>query len=170
FFNSRITKLKLLHDYDIWNKTHATNAATTEVIQTTVSDGTLNIDFTSATPNGLNEPSICAIEVLKKIATTEAQNARVVNTLVAQPQVSLVQKLQAKMLPNPSSNYFTLTIGSGINKPAIVKIYNAIGGIVEIRNNVYSTSLTLGSNYKPGVYFAEVSQGNEKVMMKFVKE
>ncbi|QDA61300.1 malectin [Hymenobacter jejuensis] len=54
---------KVLSAYDIFKKVGA-NAATTESFPVTVSDGTLNLNFTSLNTGGKDNPKVSAIEIL----------------------------------------------------------------------------------------------------------
>lgn len=78
--------------------------------------------------------------------------------------------LTAKAHPNPSSNYFNLSIESKNAEPIVVKVMDLSGKVLEIKNNVDSNnSFQFGDNLKAGVYITEVTQGKEKVQLKVVK-
>lgn len=79
--------------------------------------------------------------------------------------------LTVKAFPNPSGSFFTLVMQSGSEKPVNIKVTDALGRIVELRlNRRGNGSLELGQGYIPGIYFAEVLQGKEKVTIKLVKK
>jgi hypothetical protein len=74
------------------------------------------------------------------------------------------------VLPNPSVAHFTLKVQSADAKPVDVRILDNQGRLVETRSNLAANStLVLGSQYRPGVYYVEVVQGAEKVQSKLVK-
>ncbi|HLF47642.1 MAG TPA: T9SS type A sorting domain-containing protein, partial [Chitinophagaceae bacterium] len=78
---------------------------------------------------------------------------------------------ELKVYPNPSHTYFTLQIGSEIADQKIsLRVLNLKGRVVETRNNLTTNqTLQLGNNYKPGVYIAEIWQGNKRRFVKLVK-
>lgn len=79
--------------------------------------------------------------------------------------------LTVKAFPNPSGSFFTLVMQSGSEKPVNIKVTDALGRIVDLRlNRRGNGSLELGQGYIPGIYFAEVLQGKEKVTIKLVKK
>jgi hypothetical protein len=85
-------------------------------------------------------------------------------------EVTAVASLTAKALPNPSRAYFTLITSSSNASPLDIRLIDELGRTVESRMNVAANSvLTIGSDYKPGTYYAEVIQGIERVTLKLVK-
>ena len=98
------------------------------------------------------------------LATTRTQGQITGETKAATP-------FGAKVLSNPSRNRFTLKIETDNSKDAInVRVMDLLGKVIEVRTNVFGGQLLLiGNNYKPGVYFAEVTQGTNKKLLKLVK-
>jgi len=92
---------------------------------------------------------------------------------VSQPaaeRAELSTILTVKALPNPTTTYFTLQLSGSGEQPVSVRILDAVGRIVEVKQNLTSTTtLQIGHRYRPGVYYAEVSQGRERVISKLVK-
>ena len=79
--------------------------------------------------------------------------------------------LSASASPNPSSHYFTLNIQSNSEKSINIRVLDVLGREVESRINVaHSTQVTIGHNYKTGVYLVEVMQGDQKKVIKLIKE
>lgn len=79
--------------------------------------------------------------------------------------------LRASAFPNPSGNYFTLSITGRNNMPIRVTVLDALGRVVESKNEVASNStVKLGHTYRPGVYFVNVVQGTERITIKLVKQ
>ncbi len=76
-----------------------------------------------------------------------------------------------KGLPNPSGNRFTLKVESdNINEKMTVRVVDVLGKVVEVRNNIFAgQTLQIGNNYRPGVYFVEITQGNNKKQLKLIK-
>jgi hypothetical protein len=80
-------------------------------------------------------------------------------------------RLTAKALPNPFSDYFTLITTSESDIPITVLIVDAAGRVLEKRRNVSTnSSLRIGARYRSGTYFVEVMQGKEKVVLKLIKQ
>jgi hypothetical protein len=72
--------------------------------------------------------------------------------------------------PNPSQQDFTLKISSNNNQVISLVILDASGRLIETIQKINpNTSLLLGSNYNPGIYYAELRQGNHKKIIKLVK-
>jgi len=79
--------------------------------------------------------------------------------------------LVLRAIPNPSSNYFTLKIESDNNEQKInLRVLDLQGRLVEVKSNLSANqTLQLGSSYLPGVYIAEIIQGNRRRFVKLVK-
>jgi uncharacterized repeat protein (TIGR03803 family) len=81
-----------------------------------------------------------------------------------------VDGLQIKAYPNPSANRFTLDIRSNdCNERALLTIRNTTDRVIERIYVKPNEMIQLGANYKPGVYFAELIQGRERITIKLVK-
>nr|MBA3674275.1 T9SS type A sorting domain-containing protein [Chitinophagaceae bacterium] len=73
-------------------------------------------------------------------------------------------------LPNPSTNYFTITIEGGDPlEPVNVRVLNTAGKIIE-HTLTFTKSFRLGANYMPGLYFLQVRQKFEKHTIKLLKQ
>jgi hypothetical protein len=82
-FDVSIEGVKKLDNYDIIAKTGATLTATTETFTVSVTDGTLNIDFSSLTGDGgKDNAKVSAIEVLPATTGTPTPQAVTTFTLV----------------------------------------------------------------------------------------
>lgn len=81
-----------------------------------------------------------------------------------------VQKLNVKVVPNPTESYFNLNLQSTSDRSVTIKIMDALGKLMETRNNVSANGiLKVAHNYRPGIYYVEVVQENEKKVVKLVK-
>ena len=79
--------------------------------------------------------------------------------------------LTVKVQPNPTNTVFTLLIQSPNASPASIRISNGSGQVIEAATNIPSNGkLQFGSNYQPGIYYFEVVQGTDKVVVKVVKQ
>jgi hypothetical protein len=79
--------------------------------------------------------------------------------------------LWVKVLSNPSANNFTLMTGSNNAKKISLRVVNTLGNVVESRTGIPAKGqVQLGSAYPNGLYFAEIKQGEETVIVKLVKQ
>lgn len=72
--------------------------------------------------------------------------------------------------PNPSAYQFTLVMKSKYSQPMGLRVFDLNGRLIENRNNVAANStITLGANYRAGIYFVEVIQAGRKQVLTLVK-
>lgn len=83
-----------------------------------------------------------------------------------------IGKLVIKAYPNPSNNYFTISLqGSETLATMNLRVMDVLGRTVEQKNNLQSNeALQIGKNYQRGIYFVEVSNGTDKTILKLVKQ
>jgi hypothetical protein len=74
----------------------------------------------------------------------------------------------AEAYPNPFSNGFTIHVISSEESAVLVNIHDVTGRIVETYKNV-DEHMVLGSNLAPGLYSAEVIQGENRQMVNILK-
>ncbi|MGV3657784.1 MAG: MopE-related protein [Chitinophagaceae bacterium] len=105
------------------------------------------------------------------IPATVMVNQKALNNLsAAQAADANKGELRVMASPNPTANYFILHTQSASNQPVQVRMVDAAGRMVEAQTGVTPNgSINIGHNYRPGVYFAEVLQGNKKVTLKLLK-
>jgi hypothetical protein len=78
-------------------------------------------------------------------------------------------KLTVRAYPNAFTQYINLQ-WSGSDKPVAITITNAMGQLVEKRTGLApSGSIRTGSNFGKGIYYAEIVQGTEKMLLKLIK-
>lgn len=80
------------------------------------------------------------------------------------------RSLKVKILPNPSTHSFVLNIQSPNTKQVQVIVRNVNGQLVKKYINTPGQLLAIGNDWKAGVYFAEVKQGNENRVIKLIKQ
>jgi hypothetical protein len=97
-------------------------------------------------------------------------NNLLVSSIHDQPEISSM-KLEIKAAPNPSANYFTITIaGTNESESLSLRVTDIFGRVMENRNNLpYSSSLKIGNGYSQGVYIVEITQGSRQEKIKLVK-
>ena len=82
-----------------------------------------------------------------------------------------VAPFTVRVMPNPTSYYFTLQLSSQSYEKFKITVTDVLGRIVEQRPDVPANStLQLGNKYHPGVYIAEILQGKSKVVLRLIKE
>ena len=73
-------------------------------------------------------------------------------------------------MPNPSKTYFNLVIKGTSESPVTVKILDLFGRVVEIHQKIGSnTILQVGHRLAGGSYFAEITQGNQRKIVRIIK-
>jgi hypothetical protein len=73
-------------------------------------------------------------------------------------------------MPNPSVTDFTIKV-NGTGGAMRIRVTDMLGRIVEQREHVQSLqTLRLGSHYRPGVYYVEINDGVERMVLKLVKQ
>lgn len=76
---------------------------------------------------------------------------------------------EVKAYPNPSGNYFRLNVQSPHTQQVRVVVWNTAGQLVKQYSTTPGQVLSIGSDWKPGVYFAEVIQGQSCKVVKLLK-
>jgi hypothetical protein len=108
-----------------------------------------------------------------KITVKDASgNSTSSNTTVTVPksQNTSTSNLQVIASPNPSSNYFAVTLNSDVSDKVTLSIYNDKGILVNKIDNVAANStVKLGQNLKPGTYFIEAVQAGTIQSVKVIK-
>ena len=97
--------------------------------------------------------------------------APVTTTLPVTAKEPMARGLGVKALSNPSTDRFMLAIRSTSEAPLTLKVVDIAGRVVESRQGVAANgTLSLGSHYRPGVYYVEVVQGDAVQALKLVKQ
>lgn len=78
--------------------------------------------------------------------------------------------LSVKAGPNPSHGSFLLMTNSSNSAALTIRITDISGRVVETRTGIAPNgAILVGADFHPGVYFAEIVQGNNKVRIKLLK-
>ena len=78
-------------------------------------------------------------------------------------------RLAVNVMPNPSAESFTLNVSSDPDAPLILRVIDISGRVIERKNLTANQTIKIGERYRPGMYLAEIIQGNERKIMKLVK-
>jgi hypothetical protein len=130
----------------------------------TFSKGTTTV--TALASNGVTPTASCTftVTVVCGPVTMAAAQAPV------SEQVNPVGKLSVTALPNPTEHYFTLRASSSSALALSVRVFDVLGRLVEQRSNLaVNLTVSLGHQYRPGVYIVEVVQGKERVIVRLIK-
>ncbi len=75
-----------------------------------------------------------------------------------------------QVLPNPFSSSATLGINGSSAERLTIRVVDAGGRVVESRTNIRAnTTIQLGNNYRPGIYYVEVVQGDQRRTIPLIK-
>jgi hypothetical protein len=78
-------------------------------------------------------------------------------------------KLAIVAMPNPSAKGFILNVTGDAGSQLMLRVIDISGRIIETKNVTSNQSTRIGDNYRAGMYFAEVVQGNERKIVKLIK-
>ena len=93
-----------------------------------------------------------------------------VKTIIEEPIVKTA--FEATAYPNPSRTDFRFAvIGMDQTKPVLVRITDISGRVMMTKTATIAKggTIRLGNELKAGSYFAEISQGNDRKVIKLVK-
>jgi hypothetical protein len=86
-------------------------------------------------------------------------------------QEEVLGKLTVKVMPNPTSYFFTLGMKSLSKENVKLTVMDITGRVIERKTDIPANStIQLGGKYHPGIYIAEFLQGNDKVTLRLIKE
>ena len=80
------------------------------------------------------------------------------------------QKMDARLMQNPTSNQFTVIIHGNRIEAAEIMVFDMLGGGWTILERRRERSVNFGGSYVNGVYLVEVVQGTERKVLKAVKQ
>ena len=84
------------------------------------------------------------------------------------PSANEITEIQ--VMPNPSSSHFNLVIKGTGESTATVRILDMFGQVVETHQKIASnTILKVGHRLASGAYFAEITQGNQRRIVRLIK-
>ena len=143
----------------------------------TLAQEKLNIGTTTITWRATDESNnVSTCTTVVTITRTQSNNVTtgpsvITNTFSGTtPASEKTNSISAKVIPNPTVSYFTIELKSNSMEKLSITVVDVAGRKIDQKINVQPNStLQLGSNYEKGIYFAEVIQGKEKVMLKLIK-
>ena len=77
-----------------------------------------------------------------------------------------------KVMANPAKTYFRIYVSGGNRYDQVaIRITDISGKLMEQRNyNTSNTEIKVGSNFTPGIYLAEIIQGQNRKILKLIKQ
>ena len=82
---------------------------------------------------------------------------------------NVIPNLEVTVAPNPSMNEFKITIKGNKKEAISLRIVDVLGRTIERKASISIGTLILGGNYRPGAYFIEVIQGDQRRYLKLIK-
>jgi hypothetical protein len=131
-----------------------------------VYDNNLGMDENAVPTTTLGGGSIVIHENNGKKTTARLATSTQVDT----PAPTLLFDIKAS--PNPTTSYFNVKLESdNISQPISLNVVDISGKVIEMRKNlVAGQTFQLGANYRPGMYFVELLQGDRRRIVKLVKQ
>ncbi len=161
-FNVSAEGAAWLTNYDVFASAGGKNKAKVETINVTVSDGFLDLSFTSVVDRAM----VCAIEVIPAASTT-------VTKAIARPwAVEEVSAPISILYPNPARSIVMVNVDETAGRLKAI-VTNVNGTMVLQESLSVSRFGTLKMNVaalRPGVYFLTLQTGNGMRRFKFIKE
>ena len=88
---------------------------------------------------------------------------------VHDPTKQASKDLTAIVAPNPSQSDFKINVTGEAGETIFVNVFDTLGKRVNILKSDYGQTIVLGSDWTPGIYFAEIRQGKQKKTVKLIK-
>jgi hypothetical protein len=89
--------------------------------------------------------------------------------VVETDMTEVLQELQVKTYPNPSNTNFTITTRSNLNEQVRMQVTDLFGRVIESRILPPNSAITIGENYRPGLYLMKFSQGKIQKQIKLIR-
>lgn len=127
--------------------------------------GTTTVTWTvkDAKGNTSTDTQIVTVTVKKK-----SNNA--ITPAVEKATEETNDELKITVAPNPSSAYFTLKLESRSGTPIDLRVIDASGRVIDTRAKLgANTTLQVGHDYMPGIYFAEFTQAGQRKVIQLMK-
>ena len=192
-FDVTLESTKVLDNYDIFKKAGA-NTATTESTSVNVTDGLLNIYFSSlAADGGANSPMVCAIEIIKNSGllpgNSDSSTQRIMGTTSeaayaltsvngSATDVANLNAVVTKAYPNPFTENLKIQFSSVTSSNKVmVGVYDMTGRMIQqqyfgsLSAGVNTLSINLDRQMMPGMYLVRLDvDGKPLKLWKMVKQ
>ena len=131
----------------------------------------VNAALASGNRNTMTKLATTLDKYNNKNCPLSAGPARFTSRQPAESDLAVAQlELALKVLPNPSPNYFNVSIESSSQEKVTIQIVDIQGRLIEQRTGIKPMqTIRIGDNYMPGVYLLDVQQGNSRKQLKLLK-
>ncbi|HUS03350.1 MAG TPA: HYR domain-containing protein, partial [Chitinophagaceae bacterium] len=119
---------------------------------------------TVSNPNCPNSPLMIVSEALMK------SNGEYLKENQKDKLIPVLNALEIKLIPNPSNNWFNLSLISKHAENVLIIIRDITGRVLQSLNGPDSRMYRFGEKLVPGVYLVEVRQGINRTIAKVVKQ
>ena len=103
--------------------------------------------------------------VFNALTNNEITKTNATDVWIAEPE-----PFSVLAYPNPSATEFSLVIKNGSNEKVQVVVYDENGKPIRtLEGNTGKQQIRFGADLRPGIYMAEVIQGNKRQAIKLVK-
>jgi membrane-bound inhibitor of C-type lysozyme len=83
---------------------------------------------------------------------------------------TMVDGLTVSAYPNPTKNYFTISVNSNNKEEIMLQVFDQDGRTMDVRRNVIPGSvIRFGDKYTSGAYYVRIMQGKEHKEIKLIK-
>jgi hypothetical protein len=134
-------------------------------------DGGVYVNFY---PTGEDLDPIVKTMTINVTASANLNSSQALRLNTASVELSKVTKAEFKVqaYPNPSTSQFNVKLESPDSKTSMtVRVIDLSGKIIEVKRGLMAgQTFQLGANYRPGMYFIELTQGDKRRIVKVVKQ
>jgi VCBS repeat-containing protein len=98
---------------------------------------------------------------------------RTLRTTTKAPESKVMENnFELSAYPNPTTSQFNVKLESPDNKTSMtLRVIDLSGKIIEVKRGLMAgQTFQLGVNYRPGMYFIELTQGDQRRIVKVVKQ
>jgi Putative metal-binding motif/Secretion system C-terminal sorting domain/Fibronectin type III domain len=145
-----------------WTSIYLSGSARSATISSLSSNQTYN--WRIKTKCGNSWTSYSATQTFKTLQTSNTQTRPIPETN------ETVTAVRFGVMPNPSNTNFKISLGNTDSKEAVkLIVYDLSGRIIETRMAIAGQTLTIGDNYRSGLYIVNMIQGKETKQFKLIK-
>jgi len=127
----------------------------TKTVKQPLNGGNLQIHSDANTPAPTCSSALNTVASLKNDMPVSTKPV-ISNDLIKDPDLN---PLSVTVYPNPSPNYFNISMKGGSNEKVDVYVSDVLGHLLKTYRVTPGSSITLGDNFGVGIYIVQVRQG-----------